>query len=36
MLVCVYCDTLYPAGTAVCEECNDYKGLIKIADREEK
>jgi hypothetical protein len=35
-MVCIYCDTLYPAGILVCEECNDYTGLIRVDEREGK
>lgn len=31
-IVCVYCQKLYPGDTSVCPECNDYDGLIRVAE----
>jgi len=28
--VCVFCETLYSESVMVCQECNDYKGLMTI------
>lgn len=30
MLICVFCETLYPEDTFLCRECEDYKGLMKL------
>lgn len=30
--VCVYCENLYPESVMVCPECNDYKGLMTLAE----
>lgn len=32
MTVCVYCMSWYPAGTEVCPECNEYDGMMNVAD----
>ena len=34
LVVCVYCEQMYPAGTAVCPECNEYDGLSLYGERE--
>lgn len=31
-LVCVFCENIYEAGTVVCPECNEYKGMMTIGD----
>jgi ribosomal protein L40E len=31
-VVCVFCESVYPEGTLVCRECNDYKGLMPITE----
>jgi len=31
-LVCVFCENTYEAGTFVCPECNEYKGMMTITD----
>jgi hypothetical protein len=30
--VCVFCENVYSAGVMVCQECQDYKGLMPIAE----
>ena len=34
-LVCVFCENIYEAGTIVCPECNDYKGMMTLTDASE-
>jgi hypothetical protein len=31
-LVCVFCENIYEADTFICNECQDYKGLMPIGD----
>ena len=31
-IVCVYCQKIYAGDTSVCPECNDYDGLIRVAE----
>ena len=30
--VCVFCENVYSDGVMVCQECNDYKGLMTIPE----
>ena len=30
MIICVFCDTIYPEPTLICKECNDYKGMMPM------
>lgn len=30
--VCVFCENVYSSGVMVCQECQDYKGLMTIAE----
>ena len=32
MVVCVFCDGVFPKGTMVCPECNEYKGLTPVKE----
>ena len=33
LVVCTYCETIYAEGTAVCNECNEYDGLILMGEK---
>jgi len=28
--MCVFCENVYSAGVMVCQECQDYKGLMPL------
>lgn len=28
--MCVFCENVYSAGVMVCQECNEYKGLMPL------
>lgn len=34
-LVCVFCENIYEAGTIVCPECREYKGMMTLTDASE-
>lgn len=33
MILCVYCESVYPDTTAVCPECNEYDGLMVLGSQ---
>ena len=32
MVVCVFCDGVFPEGTFVCPDCNEYKGIVPVKE----
>ena len=30
--VCVFCETLYSSEAVICNECQDYKGMMPLRD----
>ena len=32
LFICVFCETTYAQDVVICLECNDYKGLMPLAD----
>ena len=35
MIVCVFCENVYPEGTIVCPECDEYKGMLPVVEASE-
>jgi hypothetical protein len=34
-VICVFCENIYSEGVMVCQECNEYKGLMPIEQAKE-
>jgi len=32
LFICVFCETTYASDAVICVECQDYKGMMPLAD----